>query len=72
MSGNEQPIQAGQWWVSTDGSGHKLVVNGHPENGGANDWDVTLLPSGFRIMKTTDSITGGYRLTFTPQVPSRP
>ena len=67
---NDQQLAVGQWWLSTDGSGRKLVINGRVENGAASDWDVTLLPSGFRVMKTTDSITGGYRLTPTPQPPS--
>ena len=70
MSTSDEHIEAGQWWVSTDGSGRKLVVNGRVDNASGNDWDVTLLPSGFRIMKTTDAITRDYRITSVPQSPT--
>jgi hypothetical protein len=29
------------------------------------DWDVTLLPRGYRVMRTTDFIIGGYQLVDT-------
>jgi hypothetical protein len=60
VSANNE-IEAGQWWVSTKRSDHHLVVNGRVEHGHADDWDVTLLPSGARIMKTTDSIIRDYQ-----------
>jgi len=71
MSTRDEQIEAGQWWTSTDGSGRTLVVNGRVENAGGNDWDVTLLPSGFRIMKTSDAITRDFRLAPTPESPTQ-
>ena len=59
---DEQPVEAGQWWRRTDGSGDSLIVNGRIENDAGTDWDVTLLPSGFRVMRTTDFIIAGYKL----------
>jgi hypothetical protein len=55
-------IEAGQRWERADGSGEALLVNGHVEGGNEHDWDVTLLPSGARLMRTSDFIIGGYRL----------
>jgi hypothetical protein len=62
VSASDEQIEAGQRWLRTDGSGDRLVVNGPVENGAPTDWDVTLLPSGSRVMRTTDFIIGGYRL----------
>ena len=55
-------MAAGQRWRRTDGSGDELVVNSHIENDKGTDWDVTLLPSGSRVMRTTDFIIDRYRL----------
>jgi hypothetical protein len=54
-------IEAGQSWVARDGSGDKLRINGPVGGGKAGDWDVTVLPSGVRLMKTTESIVADYR-----------
>lgn len=60
MNGDE--VQPGQWWRRADGSRDKLMVNGRIENDAGTDWDVTLLPRGYRVMRTTDFIIGRYRL----------
>jgi hypothetical protein len=62
MTASNEPMAAGQRWRRTDGSGDELVVNSHIENDKGTDWDVTLLPSGSRVMRTTDFIIDRYRL----------
>ena len=62
MSASNEQVEAGQRWRRKDGSGDSLMVNSRVENDAGTDWDVTLLPSGSRTMRTTDFIIGGYRL----------
>jgi hypothetical protein len=62
MAASDEQMKAGQRWRRMDGSGDELVVNGRVENDAGSDWDVTLLPSGSRVMRTADFIIGGYQL----------
>jgi hypothetical protein len=62
VSASGEQVRPGQWWQRTDGSGDKLVVNCRIENDAGTDWDVTLLPRGYQVMRTTDFIIGRYRL----------
>jgi hypothetical protein len=62
MTASDEQMKAGQRWRRTDGSGDELVVNGRVENDAGSDWDVTLLPSGSRVMRTAGFIIGGYEL----------
>ena len=62
MSASDDQMKAGQRWRRTDGSGDELVLNGRIENDAGSDWDVTLLPSGSRVMRTADFITRCYQL----------
>ena len=60
MSASDDQMKAGQRGRRTDGSGDELVLNGRIENDAGSDWDVTLLPSGSRVMRTADFITRSY------------
>jgi hypothetical protein len=60
MSKPDEPIERGQWWLRNDDSGGRLVINGRIESTSGNDWDVTLLPSGARMMKTAHFIVSNY------------
>jgi hypothetical protein len=62
VSASDEPVETGQRWRRTDGSGDELVINGRVENDAGTDWDVTLIPSYARVMRTTDFIIDGYRL----------
>jgi hypothetical protein len=62
MSASDEQMEAGQRWRRTDGSGDELVLNSLIENDAGSDWDVTLLPSGSRVMRTAEFITRCYEL----------
>ena len=62
MSVSDEPVEAGQRWRRTDGSDGELVIRGRVENGAETDWEVILLPSHYRVLRTTDFLNSHYRL----------
>ena len=61
MSAASSAIRAGQLWREIGDPGHVMLIHG-PVDDTQDGWDVSIVGTGNRMMRTTDFIVDSYEL----------